>query len=64
MAVAGISFAASSHAASQHTASTSRRQQHGGPQAPSMTDIDAQGSSVVSPPSTTGKIGTKIDITA
>jgi hypothetical protein len=64
MAVSGISSAASSHVASQQTASTSSRHLQSGQRVPSMTDIDAQGSSVASAPSATGKIGSKIDITA
>jgi hypothetical protein len=64
MAVSGISPAASSHVASQQVASTSSRHQQSGQRPPSLTDIDAQGSSVVSAPSATGKVGSKINITA
>ncbi len=64
MAVSGISSAASSHVTSQQIASTSSRHQQSGQRAPSLTDIDAQGSSLMSAPTATGKIGSKINITA
>jgi hypothetical protein len=64
MAVSGISLAASSHVAGQQAASTSGRHRQSGRQTPSLTDIDAQGSSVASAPSATGKIGSKVNITA
>jgi hypothetical protein len=64
MAVSGISLAASAHVSSQQAASTSSRHRQNGQRTPSMTDIDAQGSSVASAPSATGKIGSRINITA
>jgi hypothetical protein len=62
--VSGIALGASSHVASHQAASASSRHQHGGQRAPSLSDIDAQGSSVASAPTATGKIGSKINITA
>jgi len=37
---------------------------HGGHHGQSLSDVDATGSSVASAPSKTGKIGSKIDISA
>jgi len=37
---------------------------HGGPHGHSLADVDATSSSVASAPSKTGKIGSKIDISA
>jgi hypothetical protein len=62
MSVSGISAAASSHAASQQPSPSSALHRHHGHQTPSNTDIDAQGSSVASAPSSTHKIGSKINI--
>jgi hypothetical protein len=64
MAVSGMSLAASSHMTSQQAASTSNRQRQSAQKMPSLTDIDAQGSSVMTAPSATGKIGSKINISA
>jgi hypothetical protein len=63
MAVSGISSASFS-AASQHAAQSPSHHKHGGHRPQSLTDIDAAGSSVASAPSTTGKIGSKVDIAA
>jgi hypothetical protein len=64
MAISGISLAASSHVGSQQAASTSSHHRQSGQRTPSMTDIDAQGSSVASAPTATGKIGSRVNITA
>jgi hypothetical protein len=64
MSVAGISFAAGAHAASHQAAPATGARPQNGRQLPSMTDIDAQGSSVTSAPTSTGKVGSKIDIVA
>jgi hypothetical protein len=37
---------------------------HSGHHPRPLTDIDAQGSSLVTAPSSTGKVGSKIDVTA
>jgi hypothetical protein len=59
-AMSSPSFHASSHQAMQ---SLSHHKQ-GGRHGHSLTDVDATGSSVASAPSKTGKIGSKIDLTA
>jgi hypothetical protein len=64
MSVAGISGAAGAHTANHQTAHAPSVRPNNGRQTPSMTDIDAQGSSVASAPSSTGKIGSKVDIVA
>jgi len=55
----GSPYQPSTHAASQ----TAHHQRAGGRQ-PSLSDIDAQGSSVASPPSSTGKVGSKLNVLA
>jgi hypothetical protein len=62
MALSGIASGAS-HAASQQAAQSSSSHVHNGRRIQSLTDIDAQGSSVASAPGATGKIGSKVDIT-
>jgi hypothetical protein len=65
MAVSGISAAsAGASAPSQPPLSSISHHKHGGHHSHSLTDIDAQGSSIASPPSFTGKIGSKLDVTA
>jgi len=61
MAVSAVS-AAGAYSASQPLPSVSQHK-HNGKQMPSLSDIDAQGSSVATPPSATGKIGSKVDLT-
>ncbi len=63
MAISGMS-SASIYAASQQAMLSLSQHKHGGRHGSSLTDIDAAGSSVASAPSQTGKIGSKIDITA
>jgi hypothetical protein len=52
------------HAASSQAVQSLASHKHGSHRAHSNSDIDASGSSVASSPSATGKIGSKIDITA
>jgi hypothetical protein len=63
MAMSAIS-PASSHAAAQQIIASLAPHKHGGHRSHSLADIDANGSSAASPSSATGKIGSKIDITA
>ncbi len=62
MAISAILSAALS-ASLQSTNSLSPHK-HGGHHARSLTDVDAQGSSVAGAPSPTGKVGGKVDVTA
>jgi hypothetical protein len=62
MAISGIAAAGFHAGGAQSTQSAAHKQ--GGRHANSLTDIDSAGSSMASPPSTTGKIGSKIDIRA
>ena len=59
MAISGI---ASLHAAAQQAVPSLSQYRRGGHH--SLADVDAAGSSVASAPSKTGKIGSKVDITA
>jgi len=63
MAISGIS-AASSPPPSQPPVQTLGRHKHGGHHAQSLSDVDAQGSSVASAPSSTGKVGSKVNMSA
>jgi hypothetical protein len=63
MAPPGIS-SANSHAGTQQIFESLAPHKHGGHRPPSLADVDAAGSSAAPPPSATGKIGGKIDITA
>ena len=56
-----ISAMSNLHASSQQALS---QHKHGGHHGRSLSDVDAIGSSVASAPSKTGKIGSKIDISA
>ena len=62
MAVSAIA-SAPAHAAGPQGAQSSSSHLHNGRRIQSMTDIDAQGSSVASKPSATGQTGSKVDIT-
>jgi hypothetical protein len=62
MAISAIA-SAGSHVATQHIDRSPGQPQSNGRRIPSITDIDAQGSSVSSAPSSTGKTTSKIDIT-
>ncbi len=63
MAISGMS-SAGFHASSQQALQSLSHHKYGGHHGHSLTDVDAAGSSVASAPSTTGKIGSKIDISA
>jgi hypothetical protein len=63
MAISSLSLA-SLHASGQQALQSLSHHKHGGRHGQSLTDIDATGSSVASAPSATGKIGSKIDISA
>ncbi len=63
MTMSGIS-SASSHAAAQQIIASLAPHKHGSHRSQSFADIGAGGSSAASPSSATGKIGSKIDITA
>jgi hypothetical protein len=63
MAISGMSLAGF-HASSQQAVQSLSHHKYGGHHGRSLTDIDAAGSSVASAPSKTGKIGSKIDISA
>jgi hypothetical protein len=62
MAISGI--AAGMQTTGQQPLQSVGHHKHGGNHSTSLSDIDAQGSSVASPPSATGKIGNKINLTA
>jgi hypothetical protein len=61
MAIAGMS---GFHASSQQAVQSLTHHKSGGRQGHSLSDVDATSSSVASAPSKTGKIGSKIDISA
>jgi hypothetical protein len=61
MAIFGMS---GFHASNQQALQLLTQHKHGGHRGHSLTDIDAASSSVASAPSKTGKIGSKIDISA
>jgi len=63
MAITGVA-PGGIYATSQQPLSTVSQHKHGGHHSTSLSDIDAQGSSVASSPSSTGKVGSKIDVTA
>jgi hypothetical protein len=63
MAIPGMS-SASFHASGQSALQSLSHHKHGGRHGQSLSDIDATGSSVASAPSKSGKIGSKIDISA
>jgi len=60
MAVSGISTAAA-YAATQQPLQSVGPHKHGR-HAPSISDVDAQSSSIATAPSATGKVGSKVDI--
>jgi hypothetical protein len=63
MAISGIS-SAGFQASSQQAVQSLAQHKHGGHSFHSNSDIDAAGSSVASTPSATGKIGSKLNVTA
>lgn len=64
MAISGVSAAAGAYAASQQPVQSIDQHKHGKHHAVSISDVDGQSSSVASAPGSTGKIGSKVDITA
>jgi hypothetical protein len=62
MAISAIA-SAGSHAAS-HNAQSVSQHKHGGHRFQSMSDLDSLSSSVASAPSASGKIGSKLNVTA
>jgi hypothetical protein len=64
MNIPGTAAAMGQHALSQQLAPPSGANRHHRQVTPSISDIDAQGSSVASPPSSTSKVGSRINITA
>jgi hypothetical protein len=63
MAISGMSLAGF-HASSQQAVQSLSQHKPGGHHGHSLSDVDATSSSVASAPSKTGKIGSKIDISA
>jgi hypothetical protein len=61
MAVSAVS-AAGIYSASQQPVQSASQHKHGGHHSRSISDIDAQGSSVATAASSTGKVGSKVDI--
>lgn len=64
MTVSGVSVAAGAYAASQQPLMSISQPKHGHHHAKSLSDVDAQGSSVASAASSTGTIGSKVDLSA
>jgi hypothetical protein len=60
--ISGIATGA--YAPSSQPVQASSHQKHGKHHAQSMTDVDAQSSSIATAASPTGKIGSKVDISA
>jgi hypothetical protein len=63
MAISAMS-SPSFHASSQQAMQSLSHHKQGGRHGHSLADVDATGSGVVSAPGKTGKIGSKIDISA
>ncbi len=64
MAISGVSsVAASVYASSAQPVQSSSGHKHGRHHASSISDVDGQSSSVASPSSSTGKIGSNVDLT-
>jgi hypothetical protein len=68
MALSGIA-SVGFHASSQSAVQSLTQHKHGGYRPPSISDVDAMrsdamGSSVASAPSSTSKIGSKLDVSA
>ena len=63
MAIFGMS-SPSSHASSQQAMQSLSHHKQGGRHGHSLADVDATSSSVATAPSKTGKIGSKIDLSA
>jgi len=63
MAISGVT-PGSINATGQPPLTSISQHKHGRHNSTSLSDIDAQGSSVATTPSSTGKVGSKINITA
>jgi hypothetical protein len=63
MAVSGIFVTASAAVSAQQTLQPQSPHKHGHHRTGSITDVDAQSSSIATAPGSTGKIGSKVDIT-
>jgi hypothetical protein len=63
MAISGMSLAGF-HASGQQAVQSLSLHKYGGHRGHSLSDVDAISSSVASAPSKTGKIASKIDVTA
>jgi hypothetical protein len=63
VAISALAAAAQFQLASQLVAQSSGPHRHRG-QLASMSDVDTQGSSVASAPSSSSKVGSKLDVTA
>jgi len=64
MTVSGISTSAGLQQSGQQISQSSGQHRHGGHRWQSISDVDAQGSSIASAPNSTGKIGSKVNVTA
>jgi len=63
MALSAISSHSTSQASGAQSSQAAGHHRHGGHHAKSISDTDAQSSSVASAPSSTGRIGSKLDVT-
>jgi len=63
MALSAIFAHASSQASGAQPSQAATHHRHGGHSAKSISDVDAQSSSVAAAPSATGRIGSKLDVT-
>jgi hypothetical protein len=63
MAVSGLATAANFQAASQQLSPSSNHKHHGGVHGASISDVDAQSSSLASSTPSTGRPGGRLDIT-
>jgi hypothetical protein len=64
MAISGISNTATQQPSSHHASQAAGHHRHGRHHGQSLSDIDAQGSSMASAPSSTGKTGSRVNVTA
>jgi hypothetical protein len=63
MAVSGLAAANLQAASQQLSPSSNHHRHHGGVHGPSISDVDAQSSSAASSGASTGRPGSKVDIT-
>jgi hypothetical protein len=62
MNVSSLAAYSQQPSAQQLSESTGHRRQHGHGHQASISDVDAQSSSLASTPSTTGRVGSKLDV--